>query len=329
MLRSDWLHLLFTLGQVPLIALLMFVAYHKAFEDNSSYDRFARRFYVFGQSLSDYEDRRDSGMAEGGFGAERAWKDAGKKEGELLSLISEATARQRASIIFTLVVAAVWFGIMGACKEIVTEQHIIQRECRSCLRLGAYVISKMWVQTILIALQTALLALLVVPLMLNLPLISGLLMWFVLWMAGITAAALGLLISALARTYRVALTAVPVLMIPQLLFGGLLRPIAATSGVTHWPQILSYATIQRWAFEAGLSVDIYARQNVLQQHIDLSTAGRYAQFKIIQFQNGTLLGSFFGDQAGNHMVLPVLVLGCGLAVLLVACRLVLQRRFVS
>ena len=328
-LTSDWVHLIFTVGQVPLIALLMFVAYHKAFEDNASYDRFARRFYAFGQSLADYEDRREQGISEGGFGAERAWTNAEKRENELSALISEATARQRASIIFTLVVAAVWFGVMGACKEIVTEQHIVQRECRSCIRLGAYVVSKMWVQVILIALQTALLTAIAVPLMLNLPLVSGLLLWFVLWTGGITAAALGLLISALARTYRVALTAVPVLMIPQLLFGGLLRPIATTHGITRWPEILSYATIQRWAFEAGLSVDIYAQQNVLQQHIDFTTAGRYAQFKIIQFQNGTLLSSFFGGQAGNHMVVPMLVLGCGLVVMLIACRVVLHRRFVS
>ena len=323
-LRSDWVHLLFSVGQVPLIAFLMFLAFHHVYQDNASYDVFARRFYHFGQALSEHE-----AGGGGAFPAEAEWRRAANKADEAGALISQATARQRASIIFTLVVAAVWFGIMGACKEIVTEQHIVQRESRSCIRLGPYVLSKAAVQILLIAIQTGLLTAFVVPPMLSLPVADTMRMWSVLWVAGTTAAALGLLISALARTYRIALTAVPMIMIPQLLFGGLLRPMATTEGITHWPQLLSYVTIQRWGFEAGLSVDRYAAKNVLQQFIDLSTGGRYAEFKIIQFQNGNLIETFFGAHGGTHMTTPIVVMLCAIVVLLVACRIVLQRRLAS
>jgi hypothetical protein len=118
-------------------------------------------------------------------------------------------------------------------------------------------------------------------------------------------------------------------MIPQLLFGGLLRPIAAVQGITWWPQLLSYATIQRWAFEAGLAVDKYAIQDVLRQHVDLSAAGKYAELKIIQFQNGTLLGAFFGERSAHHGLMPLIILAVAALGLLVLCRVVLQRRFAS
>jgi ABC-type multidrug transport system ATPase subunit/ABC-type multidrug transport system permease subunit len=323
-LTSDWIHLLFAIGQVPLIVALMFLAFHKVQQDNAPYDAFARQFYFLGQALEPYD--KDN---KGGFVIDKEWRESAEKAKTATALISELTAKQRASVIFTLAVAAIWFGIMGACKEIVSEQHIVQRESRSCIRLGPYVAAKVWVQLVLVAIQTGLLTVLVVPWMLGLSTFCTLRLWLVLWVAGITAAALGLLVSGVARTYRVALTAVPLLMIPQLLFGGLLRPIGAIQGVTWWPQLLSYATIQRWAFEAGLSVDKYSIQNVLRQFIDLNAAGRYAELKIIQFQNGTLLGSFFGDGSAHHGVLPLIVLVCATLGMLALCRIVLQRRFAS
>jgi ABC-type multidrug transport system ATPase subunit len=324
-LTSDWVHLLFIIGQVPLIALLMFLAFHKVQQDNAPYDAFARRFFFLGQALEPFD--KDN---KGGFVIDQAWRESAEQAKAATELISELAAKQRASVIFTLAVAAIWFGIMGSCKEIVSEQHIVQRESRSCIRLGPYVAAKMGVQLVLVAIQTGLLSAMVVPWMLGLSAFCTARMWLVLWIAGMAAAALGLLISGVARTYRVALTSVPLLMIPQLLFGGLLRPIASIQGVTWWPQLLSYITIQRWAFEAGLSVDKYAVQNVLRQYIDLNAAGRYAELKIIQFQNGTLLGAFFGEQSMLfHGVMPLVVLVSATAILLVLCWVVLRRRFVS
>ena len=66
--------------------------------------------------------------------------------------------------------------------------------------------------------------------------------WIVLWVSGAAAAALGLLVSSWADTYRVALMAVPVLMIPQLLFGGALRSIADAQQETK-----DGGTVSRWS----------------------------------------------------------------------------------
>lgn len=332
-LLADPVHLLFSIGQVPLIALLVFMAYDKIDQDNRQYDRFARRYYALGQKLIAHEqEEKISGKKQ--FDADAIWAGTKSTEqaGELNHFISEASAKQRASIIFTLAVAAIWFGIMGSCKEIVTEQHVIQRECRSCIRLGPYILAKMWVQIVMVAVQTGLLSLLVVPLMLGLSLPATLHMWLVLWLAAMTSAALGLLVSGVARTYRVALTCVPLLMIPQLLFGGLLRPMATTAGITPWPQWLSFVTIQRWAFEAGVGVDLYSIKNVLCQSINLNldpNSVRYATLKITQFNDKGLLGAFFGEHGfGNNGMAPLFIMALATIGLLVLCRIVLQKRFV-
>ncbi|MGB3975370.1 MAG: ATP-binding cassette domain-containing protein [bacterium] len=321
-LLSDRIHLLFTIGQVPLIAILVFLAFYKAPHDNSKYDLLAKRLYFFGQELEPYDRENKSG-----FNIDKALRIAAEKAKDEQSMISELTAKQRATIIFTLAVTVIWFGMMGSCKEIVTEQHIIRRECHSCIHLGPYVVAKMWVQMIFMAVQTGLLSVLTVPWVLAFSMKNTLHMWLVLWVAGIAASALGLLVSGLARTYRVALTAVPILLIPQLLFGGLLRPIVAIKGITFWPRICSYLTIQRWAFEAGLSVDNYARLNVLRQYIDLNATGKFSELKMIQFKSSSLVETFFGMNNIWNGILSLIILCCATMFFLILCHLVLKKRY--
>lgn len=318
---SDRINILFSIGQVPLIALLTFAAFHNIHSDSSSFDNFARRFFFFGQSLAEHES-----SGSGAFPAEARWREANDKAKNATNLISEPSAKARASIIFTLVVASLWFGLMGACKEIVTEHHILERESRSCVTLGPYVFAKMWIQLNMIAIQTGLLTMMVVPIMLRLSVLHVFLMWLVLWVAGISAAALGLLVSSIANTYRVALSAVPLLMIPQLLLGGLLRPIEMTKGISLWPRLLSYATIQRWAFEAGLFIDRFSDGDVLRQFINTNPVGKYTELKIIEFQEGTLVGSFFGEYGNTHLVFPLFILACATFFMLILCRIVLYKR---
>lgn len=75
------------------------------------------------------------------------------------------------------------------------------------------------------------------------------------WRWRVSAAALGLLVSALSRTYAIALSMVPPIMIYQLLFGGLLRaPEAQEPGVGRLAVFRTVA-VQRWAFEAVLACD--------------------------------------------------------------------------
>ena len=61
------------------------------------------------------------------------------------------------SVLFALSCAAFWIGILDAIQEICKERVILKREYSSGLSLGAYVLSKALVLSLLCALQTVLL----------------------------------------------------------------------------------------------------------------------------------------------------------------------------
>jgi hypothetical protein len=101
--------------------------------------------------------------------------------------------------------------------------------------------------------QCALLTLATAPFLLHLSAagIAGLM--GALWLTALAAAGIGLLAAALAPTARAALTAVPLIMVPQILFAGLLRPEAALARDVFLPRWLGYASLQRWGFELALT----------------------------------------------------------------------------
>ncbi|MBN1550429.1 ATP-binding cassette domain-containing protein [bacterium] len=314
---------LFLFGQVPLIALLVFLAFHNMMMDNRDYDTFARTYNLFGEALRTWE-RSDAG----GFPAESAFRKAlhnADNPDELIK-ISEPASKQRASVIFTLIVASIWFGVMGACKEIVTEQDLIRRESRSCMRLGPYISAKMSVQIFITAIQTALLIAIVVPVILHMSFENTIRLWLVLWLSAATAASLGLLVSSVSRTYRVALTAVPLLVIPQLLFGGLIRPLEAAGNSTRWPELTSYLTIQRWGFQAALDIESNSNQIVLRQSIDMNPEGKLPYFKYIKFQEAKLKNIIFGESTTKQYLHPVIILISASLVMLLMCRIILYIR---
>jgi hypothetical protein len=129
--------------------------------------------------------------------------------------------------------------------------------------------------------------------------ISSLILWFVLWMAAVASAAMGLCVSCFSQTLRFALTIVPLLLIPQIIFGGLIRPLADLDKNTFWPQIIGNLTVQRWAFEASLNVDPFGNSGVLEQLIDskgLDAVTRYedyAELNVIRYQRSSIIKSFF------------------------------------
>jgi len=60
-----------------------------------------------------------------------------------------------------------------------------------------------------------------------------------------------------------AVTAVPLLLVPQLLLGGFVRSRSAFDELGPVHPALSEVTIQRWGFEAAVATDAYARDGVL------------------------------------------------------------------
>ncbi|MDY6991855.1 MAG: ABC transporter permease, partial [Pseudomonadota bacterium] len=211
--------------------------------------------------------------------------------------ISDVASMRRGSVYFLLVAASIWLGIISSCKEVVTEQPVLKRELRAYLLLSPYLAAKASVLAFILAVHTGLLAVIVVPLLLELSWLNTLWVGVILWIAAFTATALGLLISSVVKSYRVALTLVPLVMIPQLLFGGLLRPQVELA-THHWESsvanALSALTIQRWAFEAILTTDNYAQGGVLKLHVNPQGRG---ELDLVKAQNTALVQVFFHPRA--------------------------------
>jgi hypothetical protein len=79
--------------------------------------------------------------------------------------------------------------------------------------------------------------------------VSPLLMLAVLTLASLVGLTLGLTVSSLARTSEVAIGLIPVILIPMVIFGGLLSTLHLEEGaISH----LNDPIVSRWAFEALL-----------------------------------------------------------------------------
>ena len=158
------------------------------------------------------------------------------------------TARSVVSTTFILGLAALWFGCSNAVREIVAEWPVYQRERMVNLKLAPYIASKLTTLGALCLFQCAILLAFV---RLGSGLKGGWLPNFViLFLASSVGMTLGLVVSALARTSKVAITLLPLLMFLLLIFGGALLPLhkmhsSLRSACNVFPS--------RWAFE-GLVV---------------------------------------------------------------------------
>jgi ABC transport system ATP-binding/permease protein len=155
------------------------------------------------------------------------------------------------TVLFMMSTVAVWFGIINAAREITKESAVFRRERLAGLRVGAYVLSKVLVLALLVVVQSALL-LGVLGIEVRFPR-NGVMLEGTLEL-GVTTAltslaglSLGLAISAWAKTPDRAISFVPLALIPQILFSGVLFPFG--SGITT-TRVLSWFTVSRWAMDA-------------------------------------------------------------------------------
>ncbi len=149
--------------------------------------------------------------------------------GWLCAVVWGSIERDTPALYFVLCLAAVWFGCINACREIVKERRILERERLFGVRPGAYVMSKVWVLAALGLIQVVLL--------------QGAVEWHLqmrgpmglqllaLWGASAAGTGLGLVTSALATTQERAVFAVPLLLLPQILFSELAIPSELYSDV--------------------------------------------------------------------------------------------------
>jgi hypothetical protein len=291
----------FSLGsavlQAPLLAALTLLAFNGFKTDDSAANYFCRTVHYFHKFKAPYEARGDTPPYN------QIIADTKSAVARETRLISVSAAQRRAALYFVLISATIWIGILGSCRDIVAEKDVLFRELRTCSRIGPCLLAKFSVQVVLVGLQTAAIAAMVYPVLLAHGQRSGLILWGVMWLAGCAAVCLGLLLSSLSPNIRAALTLVPLLMVPQLLLGGLLRPPAQASVESPLRTCFEHLTLQRWGFEAAVATDRYVAGGVVAVELARwgtpTRCGELAQLKPTERNIHSL---FFNDAAPESLL---------------------------
>lgn len=137
-------------------------------------------------------------------------------------------------LIFMLATTGVWFGVINAAREICKEETVLRRERLAGLRPGPYVASKVVVLALLVLVQSALLLGTVAARTHLPPFPAALELYGVIVGAGMAGIALGLCISALATTPDKATSLIPLVLVPQVVFAGIMFALHGVTAIIAW-----------------------------------------------------------------------------------------------
>lgn len=167
-------------------------------------------------------------------------------------LISIVFSKQdeKVSALFVLVIASIWLGCSNAAREIVSEQSIYKRERMVFLKIPSYILSKIFILAFLCYIQSVILSAITIPsLELNTDFIK---LSTFLFFISLSALLIGLFVSSLVSTNEAAMGLMPVILIPQVILGGLISKFADMS---DFIQVIAALMISRWAFEGVLILE--------------------------------------------------------------------------
>lgn len=156
--------------------------------------------------------------------------------------------------LFLMNIAAMWFGCSNAAREIVAEWAVFSRERMTGLRLPAYLAAKLGLLSC-IGLTQCVLLLLIAGLGVRVdaprqPLLAA------LFLSALVGSALGLLISALARSSEVAISLVPLAILPMVVLGGMMQPIQK---MEQPARTFAQLVPSRWSFELAAGIEAQQR----------------------------------------------------------------------
>jgi ABC transport system ATP-binding/permease protein len=161
--------------------------------------------------------------------------------------------------LFLIGAAAFWFGCSNVAREIVCDVPVYKRERRGTVGAFAYLFSIYSYQFILVAIQTLFLTVIVwFMLELTASLILG---WGILLCVSLCGVSLGLMISAYSKTEIAAISIVPLILLPQLLFGGFIK-LYGSLVTNGFQSNLADLMPLRWAFEALALLEYNSLQQV-------------------------------------------------------------------
>lgn len=151
------------------------------------------------------------------------------------------------SLLFALSCSAFWIGMLNSIQEICKERTILKREYMTGLSLNSYILSKMIVLSFLCLIQSFLIVA-VFRVLVGMP-EKGILLpsfWGLVlttFLTAVASSATGLFVSSFFTNADRAMTIAPLLLMPQILFSGLIFKL---SGVV---ESLSWVAVCRWSME--------------------------------------------------------------------------------
>jgi ABC-type multidrug transport system ATPase subunit/ABC-type multidrug transport system permease subunit len=151
-------------------------------------------------------------------------------------------------LIFLLLVVVVWCASISSAREIIRERAIFERERAVGVRNAAYLLSKSSVLFSLALIQTVVLAAIVLALRpLHEPSHAYVVVIALLVLSSWVAVMIGLLLSATVNTENQATSFIPLILIPELLFAGGIKPLHELPSAV---QVFAGAIFPRWSFAA-------------------------------------------------------------------------------
>lgn len=235
--------------------------------------------------------------------------------GEINALQKFITVRSGADaqkILFILSFTAMLFGCVNAAREIVKEALIYRRERAVNLGIFPYLFSKIVVLSLLCLLQdTILVAVInaVAPFSQGILLPGALEVGITLWLTSLSGLMIGLTVSAIAPTTDRAMNFIPIVLIPQVIFGGTVFAFRTWSA-----QIIAMLFTSRWSLGAlGSTIGLHSDK-----------LGGDKLWGNLDIYRGTLFSTYTRAEALQHLLLMWKALGIMVILLIGVAAVVLK-----
>lgn len=241
-------------------------------------------------------------------------RSAGGQEQALQNFILLGPGTDAQKVLFIMSFATILFGCINGTREIVKEAAIYKRERTVNLGILPYMFSKIVVLGLLCLFQSAVLTFVVE---LGEPLRQGIFLspiletYITLTLSSLAGLMIGLTISAIAPNNDRAISFVPIILLPQVIFSG------AIIALKDWfTQILAVVFPTRWAMAAlGSTIGLHAE-----------TIGGDRLFGNDYTYHGTLYSIYTQADATNRLLLSWAALGILIVALMIMIGIFLKRK---
>ena len=135
--------------------------------------------------------------------------------------------------LFFMLISAIFFGLISSVFEIIKDRNMVQRERLGGVSIFGYYLSKYFVLSFFGLIQTILYNL-IGMIFLHIPLAIVAFNTFVMFMTVVVSISFGLFVSSLTRSNMIASNLIPILIIPQILLGGLIPYTDMDKSIFMW-----------------------------------------------------------------------------------------------